>query len=195
MEDRAGAESVVAAVTTSEAAVLALLAIEGERSGYDLTKQFGRAIGYVSAPAKSQLYVLLKRLVTRGLADSRRIHQTERPDKQLYVITPVGRVALDAWLSTVVPGDEQAFYLKLFVGGLASRESLVAHVEQFRQDVAARLAEYRAIEPTNTRKGHDAFHWMLLRLGIAQAELELEWANDVVGELRGGPPAHQSVDR
>ena len=42
-------------LTTTEAAVLALLAIEGEQSGYDLLKQASRSIGQVWAPAKSQL--------------------------------------------------------------------------------------------------------------------------------------------
>jgi len=182
----------VARLSTSEAAVLALLAIEGERSGYDLTKLFGRAIGYVWSPAKSQLYVLLKRLVERRLATARRVAQDDRPDKRLYTITPAGRTALDHWLATVTPGDADSFFLKLFVGWLATPETLIAQVEQFRSDVEARLAEYRAIEPTNTRRGPDAYHWLLLRLGIRQAELELAWADDVLRELRA---AHQSVER
>jgi DNA-binding PadR family transcriptional regulator len=191
MGDRADAEH-AAGLSTSEAAVLALLAIEGERSGYDLTKLFAQAIGYVWAPAKSQLYVLLKRLVARGLATSRRVAQDDRPDKQLYTIGPAGRSALDAWLAAVTPGDADAFYLKLFVGGLTTPETLVTQVEQHRRDVTARLAEYRAIEPTNTRRGHDAFHWLLLRLGIAQAEVELAWADQVLQELREGGGLHST---
>ena len=163
--------------------MLALLAIEGERSGYDLTKQFAAAIGYIWAPAKSQLYVLLKRLVARGLARSRRVRQTDRPDKQLYAITAAGRAALDGWLATVVPGDRDSFFLKLFVGKLATSEARVAHVEQFRADVQAQLDEYRRIELTNTRTGHDAYHWLLLRLGIERAELELRWIDEVLRSL------------
>jgi DNA-binding PadR family transcriptional regulator len=178
----------VAALTTSEAAVLALLAIEGERSGYDLTKQVAASIGYICVPAKSQLYVLLKRLVEARLARSRRVRQADRPDKQLYVITPAGRAALDAWMEAVVPGDRDAFALKLFVGGLASGETLVAQVEQFQADVRSRLDEYRRIEPTNTRTGHDRYHWFLLRLGIERAELDLRWADDVLRDLRAGEP-------
>ena len=172
-------------LTTTEAAVLALLAIEGERSGYDLLKLVSSAIGYVWAPARSQLYTVLPRLARDGLADVRHVRQQQRPDKQLYRITGAGRDALTAWLETVEPGALDTFFLKLFVGGLTSDDVLVAHVEQFRADRERRLAELRAIEPTNTRRGHDYYHFFLLRLGIERNELELRWADSVLEELRG----------
>ena len=75
--------------------------------------------------------------------------------------------------------------LKLFVGGLTSHEVLLAQVEAFREEVEERLAVLRRIEPTNTRTGHDYYHWFLLRLGIQRAELELRWADDVLAALRG----------
>jgi PadR family transcriptional regulator, regulatory protein AphA len=174
----------VSTLTTTEAAVLALLAIEGERSGYDLLRFVGQAIGYVWAPARSQLYAVLPRLVSRGLAESRAVVQDGRPDKSLYRITDGGREALAAWHETVEPGAADSFYLKLFVGSLTSRENLIAQVEQYRADVEERLDELRRIEPTNTRTGHDYFHWFLLRLGIERNELQLRWAEETLRTLR-----------
>ena len=167
--------------------MLALLAIEGERSGYDLLKLAGKAIAYVWAPARSQLYALLPRLARAGLVEVRHVRQRQRPDKQLYRITDEGRRALAAWHETVEPGSTETFFLKLFVGGLTSHETLVEHVEQFRRDAEARLAELRGIEPTNTGRGHDYYHAFLLRLGIERRELELRWAGDVLEELRREP--------
>lgn len=185
---RARAEPAVAerTLTTTEAAVLALLAIEGERSGYELLKLVAKAIGYVWAPARSQLYVVLPRLASDGLAAQRRVGQEKRPDKILYRITDEGRAALDRWLETVEPGARDSFYLRLFVGGLLPRERVAEHVEQFRHDTEAFLAELRAIEPTNTRRGHDEFHYFLLRLGIERAQHALAWSDWVLAELREG---------
>ena len=174
-------------LTTTEAAVLALLAIEGERSGYDLLKLVGKAIAYVWAPARSQLYALLPRLARDGLADVRHVRQEQRPDKQLYRITAEGRRALARWHETLDPDGTQTFFLKLFVGGLTSTEVLEAHVEAFRRETQERLAELRAVEPTNTRRGHDYYHYFLLRLGIERRELDLRWAEDVLKELRRQP--------
>lgn len=174
-------------LTTTEAAVLALLAIEGERSGYDLLKLVQRAIAHVWSPARSGLYAVLPRLANGGLASHRTLAQSNRPDRRLYAITPAGRASLDAWLEQVEPGARETFFLKLFVGKLTTPEVLLAHVEQFAADTAQRLAELRAIEPTNTNRGHDWFHRHMLRYGIEQAERELDWAHGVERALKRGP--------
>lgn len=167
--------------------MLALLAIEGERSGYDLFKLVGKAIGHVWSPARSGLYAVLPRLERAGLARRRVVVQSTRADKQLYSITSAGGSALDAWLETVEPGATQSFHLKLFVGGLTNRDVLLGQVAQFRADTAARLAMYREIEPTNTNAGHDWYHRHLLMLAIARAELDLRWADEVDRALMRGP--------
>jgi PadR family transcriptional regulator AphA len=177
-----------ATLTTTEAGVLALLAIEGERSGYDLLKLAAQAIGYVWKPARSQLYAVLPRLVARGLAESRSVSQEQRPDKHLYRLTEAGREALSSWHATVEPGASESFYLKLFVGGLTSPEVLIAHVEQFRRDAEERLAELRRIEPTNSRRGHDFYHYFLLRFGIERHEHSVRWADETLRALREEEP-------
>jgi DNA-binding PadR family transcriptional regulator len=174
-------------LTTTEAAVLALLAIEGENSGYDLMKLVSQAIGHVWAPARSGLYAALPRLVQMGLATSRAVAQSTRPDKQLYRISRDGRAALDGWLETVEPGARETFFLKLFVGGLTTPEVLLRHVEQFRADTEERLAGYRALEKTNSNRGHDWFHRHLLVHALERAEQELAWADGVARRLRRGP--------
>jgi DNA-binding PadR family transcriptional regulator len=179
-------ELAVAKLTTTEAAVLALLAMEGERSGYDLAKLVEKSIAHVWAPARSGLYAVLPRLERAGLASHRVVAQAGRPDKRLYSITPAGRKALDTWLEAVEPGAGESFFLKLFVGGLSSDGVLLEHVARFRADTAAQLEAYRAIEPTNTNRGHDWYHRHLLRLGIARAELDLNWAEEVARALRRG---------
>jgi DNA-binding PadR family transcriptional regulator len=176
----------VARLTTTEAAVLALLAIEGERSAYDLVKLVEKAIAHVWSPARSGLYAVLPRLVRNGLAVRRRVDQVDRPDKQIYRISPDGQRSLDAWLESVEPGARDTFFLKLFVGGLTRNEVLLAQVAQFRADTEERLAVLRAIEPTNTNRGHDWYHRHLLQYGIERAELELDWADRVARELEGG---------
>ena len=175
-------EIVHSELTPTEAAVLALLAIEGERSRYDLMKSLSKAIGYVWAPAKTQLYALLPRLAERGLATSRTVREGARPEKKLFRITSAGRAELDA-LARRRARVGETFYLRLFVGGLVPPEVLVQHVEWFREQVTAQLEEYRQIEPTNTRTNNDFFHYFLLRLGIERSEHLLGWSDWVLEEL------------
>jgi DNA-binding PadR family transcriptional regulator len=167
--------------------VLALLAIEGERSGYDLLKLVTKAIAHVWSPARSGLYATLPRLVRDGLASSRTAAGARGPDKQLYTLTPAGRGALDEWLETVEPGARETFFLKLFVGKLTTVDVLLEHVAQFVEDSEGRLATLRSIEPTNTNTGNDWYHRHLLRYGIERAEHDVAWAKRVERALRRGP--------
>src|SRR4051794_23609043 len=176
-------KTAVAQLTTTEAAVLAVLAIEGERSGYDLAKLVQQAVGHVWSPARSGLYAVLPRLVEHGLATRKTVAQSTRPDKQLYRVSRAGRAALEAWLETVEPGARETFFLKLFVGGLTTNEVLLRHVEQFSADTEARLASLQAIEPRNTNEGHDWYHRHLLEYGIERAQHEVDWAARVAKAL------------
>jgi DNA-binding PadR family transcriptional regulator len=162
-------------LTTTEAAVLALLAIEGESSAYELTKAVERAIGHIWSPAKSGLYATLPRLAKEGLA---------RKSGRVYAISKDGRAALGGWLETVEEGARETFFLKLFVGALTTPDVLLEHVDQFVDDTEARLEGFYAIAETNTGRGHDWYHRLLLDHGIQRAEQELAWAAAVAAKLR-----------
>jgi PadR family transcriptional regulator AphA len=171
-------------LTLTEAAVLCLLAVEGEQSGYELLSRASKSVGHVWAPAKSQLYAVLPRLANDGLARRRAVVQSDRPDKQLYRITRAGERALHAWLETVEPENREAFQLRVFYGGLMPRSMLVAHVEAYRESVKELLGRYEQIAETNTNRGHDYYHRLMLRSGFAHARASLRWADEVLAELR-----------
>jgi PadR family transcriptional regulator, regulatory protein AphA len=170
-------------LTLTEAAVLALLAVEGERSGYDLTKDAAKSVGHVWAPARSHLYAVLARLARDGLASTRKVVQADRPDKQLYTITKAGTEALDGWLAADAT-DDDSFHLKVFYGGLLPRQRLIEHVEAFRERLHERLDVYDGINEENTNRGHDYYHRLMLDYGYARARASLAWADEVVRKLR-----------
>jgi PadR family transcriptional regulator, regulatory protein AphA len=171
-------------LTTTEAAVLALLAIEGEQSGYDLHRRVSRSIGHVWAPAKSRLYAVLPRLAADGLAHGRHVRQSGRPDKQLYAITDAGRIAVQRWLATVEPGaPADTVHLKLFVGGLTTHDVLRRHLEQLLEDLHERLAELEELERSNTGRGNDRYHRYLLELGLRSTRESISWAEEVLADL------------
>jgi DNA-binding PadR family transcriptional regulator len=110
-------------LSRSEAAVLALLALEGERSGYDLLRDGRRGVGFAVAPAKSGLYALLPRLVRDGLASGRTVAQAGRPDKELYAVTAAGQFRDDAreQLGELEPRDGGGGYRGLLLDLAAGR--------------------------------------------------------------------------
>ena len=181
-------------LTLTEAAVLGLLALEGERSGYDLLRLAHGSVGHVWSPAKSQLYATLRRLATAGLVERRVVEQTERPDKQLFRIHPTGRSRLDRWLHEIVPNVPQEQVLKIFLGGFMSPEALVEQVQQYRSDALERLEVFAGIDRTNTGRGHDFFHRLVLDHGIASAEATVAWADATLLELGASVSVEAAVD-
>jgi PadR family transcriptional regulator, regulatory protein AphA len=172
-------------LTLTEYAVLGLLGHIGRPiSGYELRKVLDRSIGYIWQPSKTQLYVVLPRLVDAGLATSREVEQRGRPDKQLYRITRSGQVAIREWLDHdehVTDPDRSMLVLKLFFGSQGDRRALVRQLVRFRDVYARRLATYE--EMRDEDDGADEFTRLTLRYGIARAKAARDWANTALREL------------
>jgi DNA-binding PadR family transcriptional regulator len=170
-------------LTATECAVLGLLT-KGERSGYDLSKKAQGTVGWVWAPARSQIYAVLPRLVSAGLASSRKVTQTGRPDKQVYRISKKGREAVREWLESS-EDSEETFLLRVFFGELMSREALVSLIERRRDLARQRLAHFREIERTRP----DPYPYLTLRWGLTHQRALIRWADEVLRELGQGEDA------
>ena len=180
-------------LTTTEYAVLGLLAVGGELSGYDLRKRAERSVGYFWSPARSQIYAVLPRLVAGGYATRRDVVQSDRPDKQLYRLTRAGRAALREWLDegpTEPPPDRNPLLLKVFFGEHGSADALIRQVRERRREAEALRAELEAIGVSAGARGTDFFPELTRRYGLEYADAIIRWAEGVERDLaRRGPRA------
>jgi PadR family transcriptional regulator AphA len=163
-------------LTTTEGVVLGLLA-EVERSGYDLLKRAEGSVAHMWAPAKSQLYAVLPRLVEGVLARRRTVRQQARPDKQLYRLTSAGREAVGRWLETAPPKSWDELLLKVFFAELCSRDALLRQLDDYAEVQRGFLAEYEAISPA-TRYGA-----LTLEYGLELVPVRLAWIEKARREL------------
>jgi DNA-binding PadR family transcriptional regulator len=181
--------------TITELTVLAMLGHLRRRevSGYDLKKFADDSLGYLWAPSKTQLYVVLRRLVADGLIEMRDVHQLHRPDKQLYRITPGGRAAVREWLERdeeETDPDRSTFMLKFFFGRQAAPEAMRRQLNAFRDAYAQRLAVYVEIDRTaGGRETRDSYTRLALHYGIARAQAAVVWADATASELRAAKRA------
>jgi DNA-binding PadR family transcriptional regulator len=74
-------------------AILATL-LEGEASGYDLSKGFDASVANFWMATPQQLYKELETLEAQGLVTARVVEQDRRPNKRLFSLTEAGRAAL-----------------------------------------------------------------------------------------------------
>ena len=178
----------MAEATRTELAVLGLLAWAGESSGYELNRRAERSVGFIWAPARSQLYAVLKRLDAAGLVEGRRVAQADRPDKRLFSLSDAGRETLAAWLGRVEPiepEDRDGVLLKVFFAAHGDPDAGRSQLRDWRARVAERLVTYREIERTfDGEDGPDAAaRLQTLRLGIALMEASRAWADETLETL------------
>jgi PadR family transcriptional regulator AphA len=176
--------------TITELTVLAMLGHMRRRevSGYDLKKFADESLGYLWAPSKTQLYVVLRRLVADGLIEVRDLRQTHRPDKQLYRITSDGRTVVREWLERdeeETDPDRSIFMLKFFFGRQAAPEAIRRQLDAFRTAYADRLAVYEDIDRNaGSRATRDTYTYLALQYGMARAQAAVTWADAAASELR-----------
>lgn len=172
-------------LTRTEAGILGLLAWGGGGSGYDLTARARRSVGFVWAPTRSQMYVVLPRLAGRGLIDGTSVPQDGRPDKVHYAISTRGREVLAAWVAAdeaPEPEDRDGMLLKVFFASLGPEGAVEAQLRRFSARVAARLEDYRAIERGLVTEPEEPGPLAALRLGIALTEATQAWCAATLGD-------------
>ncbi len=123
--------------------LLALLARESSH-GYQLRARLALALGPLArALNDGQVYVTLGRLEKAGLLSSRRVGQTDRPDRKVYELTPAGRDQVQEWLRDTswrksAPAE---FHLKLVAAAAAGLADPIGIVDQQRRELLIALGQ------------------------------------------------------
>ena len=165
-------------LTATEAALLGLLR-KGPMSGYDLRKDVERSVGYFWAPAKTQIYATLPRLVESGHATQRKVVQSARPDKTIYELTDAGREALREWVEDA-PLDaghgRNLILLKLYLGEGADPDALLRQVSERRENAERFQAELEELDASGA--DGSPFEAITRRWGLLYAEALLQWTQE-----------------
>jgi PadR family transcriptional regulator, regulatory protein AphA len=174
-------------LTATEAALLGLLR-KGPMSGYDLRKDVERSVAYFWAPAKTQIYATLPRLVESGHATQQKVVQSARPDKTIYELTESGREALREWVEEA-PLDaghgRNLILMKLYFGEGAGQDALLSQVRERREEAERLLAELEELDASG--EGGSPFEGITRRWGRLYAESLLRWTQEAEEVLAALP--------
>jgi PadR family transcriptional regulator, regulatory protein AphA len=170
-------------LTATEAALLGLLR-KRPMSGYDLRKDVERSVAYFWAPAKTQIYATLPKLVGAGLATQERVVQDARPDKTVYAITPAGREALREWVEEAPLDAGQGrnlLLLKLYFGEDVDQEALRRQLRERRADAQRLLSELENLEEAGA--GGSPYEALTRRWGFIYGEALKRWTEEAEAAL------------
>lgn len=116
--------------------------LEGEASGYQLSKRFDVSVANFWSATPQQLYRELERLEAERLLRARLVEQRRRPNKRVFTLTATGRQELYAFTAqparpTAIRDDVLVKLQAVDTGDRdAVREALTARLEQARAKLA-----------------------------------------------------------
>ncbi|MEV5387625.1 PadR family transcriptional regulator [Streptomyces sp. NPDC052721] len=194
-------------------AVLAAL-LEGEASGYELSKAFDVSFANFWPATPQQLYRELERLAGDGLVQARTVQQERRPNKRMFTLTEAGRAELSAFTAEppkrpTAIRDELLIKVQAMDGG--DPEVTRALIEERMGWGRGKLDRYRRVrerlldgrtEEEFLQTADRVGPYLTLMAGIAFEEENLRWCERVLTVLqrRGAVAsarqiAHQGGDR
>ena len=158
-------------------------------SGYDLRKDTERSVAYFWAPAKTQIYTTLPKLVDAGYARADKVAQDLRPDKVVYTLTDRGLDELRTWIAQApleAGHGRNVILLKLYIADADDAEVLLEQVEDRRADAQRLRDELEELEAAGT-EDEQPFHGLTRRFGLLYADALLRWTEEARQALESAP--------
>ena len=170
--------------------VVLVVLSKGEMTGYDISKQFDKSVGFYWETTHQQVYRALKMLSRDGLVAYKIEEQNGKPDKKIYTITALGHDELLRWLSQTSrrPPINEPFLVKLKAGLEESLPHLISELEENIESCEAKLSAYHQIESLNFNRDIPLsttmrMHYLILKNGIAFEQYWYNWATMAKAEL------------
>ena len=174
-------------------AVLAAL-LEGEASGYELSKVFDASFANFWPATPQQLYRELERLAQDGLVEARVVRQERRPDKRMFTLTETGREDLRTFAAEP-PRRPTAVRDELLIKlqAMEDPETTRALIEERMTWARGKLDRYARVrdrlldgrtEDDFLRDSDRVGPYLTLLRGISFEEENLRWCERVLAVLK-----------
>lgn len=174
-------------------AVLAAL-LEGEASGYELSKVFDISFANFWPATPQQLYRELERLAQDGLVEARFVQQERRPNKRMFTLTEAGREDLRSF-SGEPPRRPTAVRDELLIKlqAMDDPETARAMIEERMTWARGKLGRYERVrarmldgrtEEEYLRESDRVGPYLTLLAGISFEEQILTWCERVLVVLK-----------
>jgi DNA-binding PadR family transcriptional regulator len=147
---------------------------------YDLKKAIDRSIGYFWSFPRAQLYVEPERLKELSFLSEER--EAEGRRRRVYSITPAGKAALRAWLTSESGAAVELRdpgLLKLFFGPSMAREDVVALARAQAATHRARLGQYERLARDLGSNAQAVFALATLRMGLRYEEQSVAFWEEI----------------
>ncbi|MCP4021644.1 MAG: PadR family transcriptional regulator [Desulfobacteraceae bacterium] len=178
----------MAKVNKTRYAILGLLNT-GPMSGYDIKKHFEQIASNFWSESYGQIYPILKRLDTDGLATRAIEKQVGKPDRHIYTLTSKGQDELMVWLKQPVErhvGRHEILLKLIFGSAIPVTENIkqLRHFQKLHEDELVGLKSIQARMKTKDKEHPSLMYWKLTaRFGELVNEALIKWSRESVSVL------------
>jgi DNA-binding PadR family transcriptional regulator len=160
---------------------------QGDRTGYDIARQFDTVLTYFWRATHQQIYKELSRLSADGCVTVREVEQQGKPNKKIYRLTKAGKQELKDWLigpTAYVPARVDLL-VKLLGEPVIGAEAMQDIIDSNRAQTKVVLDQFRAMEKkcatisaAERSEQHDLM-FLVLRRGLLLADAHQNWLSEV----------------
>lgn len=173
----------------SQFAILGMLALLKESTGYDLKKHMESSTQYFWKETFSSIYPVLEDLENQKLI-VRVKEATKKNDRKsnTYRLTSEGQRILEDWLMQPAEAIQlrNELLLKLFFGNMVSPDVVIQHLEAYKKELKAKLIIYQENknELSKLNASESLYSLITLDHGIRHIATSLRWCDDSVKILK-----------
>jgi DNA-binding PadR family transcriptional regulator len=182
-------------------ALLALL-IDGEATGYELSKRFDRSVANFWHALPQQLYAELASMERDGLVEGEVVVQTTRPNKRVFAMTPAGREALVDWFEEParMASSKDELLIRMYAVDLADAGRVIELLQERLVQRHEKLQAYEAIREQMLRgRTEDEFirgtrrfgPYLALKSGLLYEQSCIEWTRWAIDAIRARASARR----
>jgi DNA-binding PadR family transcriptional regulator len=182
-------------------ALLALL-IDGEATGYELSKRFDRSVANFWHALPQQLYAELAAMERDGLVEGEVVVQTTRPNKRVFAMTAAGREALIDWFEEParMASSKDELLIRMYAADLADAERVIELLDERLAQREEKLNGYEMIRDQMLRGRSEAEFvrgtrrfgpYLALKSGLLYESSSIEWTRWAIDALRARAAARR----
>ncbi|EGD55966.1 PadR family transcriptional regulator [Gordonia neofelifaecis] len=168
-------------------AVLGMLTLGEQLTGYDLKKWADWSIGYFYwSPSVSQIYAELKKLEKAGFVTSEVVSEPGERGRRVYQITESGTQAVRNWSRdspVEQPVLKHGLMLRLWMGHLNEPDELKKLVKEHIANLTTLRDQSRLHSENATREASWAYSVMSLDWSSRYFQAEIDLAEDLLAQI------------
>lgn len=161
--------------------ILGLLSHD-DLTGYDIKKQIDGSIRFFWKGSFGSIYPALSELEKQGSVRRLKSNDGGGREKIIYSITSQGKEILKAWVRDEKASNDLKYetLMKLFFGGVESKETSLRNIEVFEEQIKADLKVLQVYKANIEKAPHEEDHvyfYLTILFGIETYEAYLKWCN------------------